>query len=49
MSMEFEKETLEILSKRVETGQLSRRRFTQIAAMLIAACAQGQGRLGRGK
>lgn len=36
MSMEFEKETLEILSKRVETGQLSRRRFTQIAAMLIA-------------
>jgi putative spermidine/putrescine transport system substrate-binding protein len=35
MSMEFEKETLEILSKRVESGALSRRRFTQIAAMLI--------------
>lgn len=35
MSMEFEKETLEILSKRVESGQLTRRRFTQIAAMLI--------------
>jgi putative spermidine/putrescine transport system substrate-binding protein len=35
MSMEFEKETLEILSKRVDSGQLTRRRFTQIAAMLI--------------
>ena len=35
MSMEFEKETLEILSKKVDNGQLSRRRFTQIAAMLI--------------
>jgi putative spermidine/putrescine transport system substrate-binding protein len=33
--MEFEKETLEILSKKVESGHLSRRRFTQIAAMLI--------------
>ena len=36
MSMEFEKEALEILSKRVDEGKLSRRRFTQIAAMLIA-------------
>jgi putative spermidine/putrescine transport system substrate-binding protein len=35
MSMEFEKETLEILSKRVESGQLTRRRFTQIAAFLV--------------
>jgi putative spermidine/putrescine transport system substrate-binding protein len=35
MSMEFEKETLEILSKRVDEGKLTRRRFTQIAAMLI--------------
>jgi putative spermidine/putrescine transport system substrate-binding protein len=36
MSMEFEKETLQILSGKVERGELSRRRFTQIAAMLIA-------------
>lgn len=35
MSMEFEKETLEILSKRVDGGQLTRRRFTQIAAFLV--------------
>ncbi len=36
MTGKFEKECLEILSDKVTRGELSRRRFTQIAAFLIA-------------
>lgn len=36
MNDQFEKECLEILSDKVSNGELSRRRFTQIAAFLLA-------------
>ncbi|NTS32912.1 putative spermidine/putrescine transport system substrate-binding protein [Phyllobacterium sp. YR620] len=36
MNTEFEKDCLEILAAKVERGEISRRRFTQMAAMFLA-------------
>lgn len=36
MNLEFQKDCLEILSDKVKRGEISRRRFTQAAAMLLA-------------
>ena len=36
MNEAFQKDCLEILSDKVKRGEMSRRRFTQLAAMLLA-------------
>ncbi|MBR7539933.1 hypothetical protein KC221_27500, partial [Mycobacterium tuberculosis] len=36
MDHAFQKDCLEILAEKVERGEISRRRFTQMAAMLLA-------------
>jgi putative spermidine/putrescine transport system substrate-binding protein len=46
MNDAFQKDCLEILSQKVERGEISRRRFVQLAAMLLGTGALGLG--GRG-